>query len=199
MIAVTEVCDWSHSLLNGRNSIVRFRQVVMAASEPEQLLGAEFFSRAGKNIPLKTSSCFLTILVLCSGWFVCPICCATESLTGRCSSGVETRSRPIASTIPTKSVEAGEGHSCLKQNHQTQPSPSSESLSKPAARPPCCSCDAQTNSRAVLSRLGNRSIATNVIWQTAICEGVKQRFQCARFAPVMNRGSTYLLFCVLLI
>jgi hypothetical protein len=45
----------------------------------------------------------------------------------------------------------------------------------------------------------NRPIATNMTLHSAVFENVEPRFHISRFGPVMNRGSTYLRFCALLI
>jgi len=172
----------------------------MATKKSEQSPGAEFSSRAGKNRSPKKSCCFAIILVLCGGSFLCSICCARETLHGCCTSGFETRSGAIASTISAMGFEDCEGHSCRSQTHQRQSRVPRENLAKRTDRSPCCSGQARTNGRALLPRpADNRPVATDITLHSAVSENVDPRFQVSRFGPVMNRGSTYLRFCVLLI
>jgi hypothetical protein len=165
----------------------------MAGRKPEQSQGSAFLSVAGENRSLKKGSSLAIILVLYGGWFVSPTCCARESSRVCCSSHWATVSR-----APAASLVALEGRGCSTQAHQGQTSVPGENLSKTAERPPCCSGEAQTTSRAVLTRfVTNPPIAANITGQAALSETGERRCPLNQFAPVMNRGSTYLLCCVL--
>ena len=173
----------------------------MASRNSEQSPGSEFISRLVKNSYLKKSSSFTLILFLCGGWVVCTIRCATETAPGCCSSRLVTRSA-IAAPIPAKNLEACQSHSpkgTLPQRQLTV-NRQKQNLSKPGDGSHCYSCEAQTNGRAVLLRLiNNWPIDTNIPCRSALYETANQLNQMACIALVMNRGSTYLRCCALLI
>jgi len=170
----------------------------MAARKTEQSQGSAFFSVAGENRSLKKRSSFAVILILCGGWFGLPICCARESSHLCCRPHYESRFGATVSRIPAASLVAFEGRGCSRQAHQRQTSVPGENLSKPTDRPTCCSGEAQTTSRAVLTRFVNHpQIAANMTGEAVLFETGERRCRLAQFAPVMNRGSTCLLCCVL--
>ena len=162
----------------------------MARPNSRQAPASRFFP-VGRQISLTI------ILVLCNGTFVCWICCASSRC---CSFVLETGSRAGASAVTPRDIGACDGPSCEKQTHQRQACEPGEKLSKPIERSQCCSGEARTDSPAVLTQwIDNRLVATNVTGRSAECETVEPRFQIGRPVAVMNRGRTYLRFCVLLI
>jgi hypothetical protein len=172
----------------------------MATRDSEQTPGYKFFSRIGKIRFLKNRSCLAIILVLCSGPFVCSICCAIDTSSGCCGSGPETGPMGTASIIPARALDACCNPSSESQAHRRQASGPGERLSEPIDGSRCCSGETKTDGLAVSPRcIDNRLTAPKAAGHSAVSEIVEPRFQIGRFTPVMNRGSTYLRFCVLLI
>ena len=172
----------------------------MASRHSEETPSCKFFYRTAKIRFLKNSACFVIILVLCSGPIVCSICCAIETSPSCCGSGLETARMPTAPTIPGLGLDG-----CCSPNseglaHKKQASGPAEKLSEPIDESGCCSVQTRTDGLAVLPRgIDGRLIADRAPAHSALFETVEPPLQLGRFAPVMNRGSTYLRFCVLLI
>jgi hypothetical protein len=167
-------------------------------SEPS---GGKVISRSVRKGYLQKTSSLALILLLCVGWVVCAIRCAAETAPGCCGSRFETG--PLgAAPIPPESRAVCKSHASQVNTTETQLTitPHTQNLSKPSDGSRCHLCEAQPDGRAVLPRLiNNWPLDTNTGCRSALYEIAKPRNEISCLAPVMNRGSTYLLCCVLLI
>ena len=193
MIAITATCDRGHTLPNAEvvSCVWRPTGKGMRSGTSRQTPYTAFTPRLINASYPKSCGSFVLVLMLSGGWFVCTMRCATETAPECCLPRVE--SRPATATC--------EGHiSPSLPQRQFTVTRQEQSLLRPVDGSPCCSCDAQEDGRAVLPRVVNNwQIHSNVPFRAAWHETSGKTQQISSFTPVMNRGSTYLQVCVLLI
>jgi hypothetical protein len=145
---------------------------------------------------LTTSTCFVVAVVILNGSLLCLICCASESPGTCCRMESANRAAPTASA-PTEKRQSDAGHNCCRPQHKNNNG--DDELSKSQDPHQCCSRDPQTLNPALLQSLDHQTIASTPASQTVGINASSQPPGCTWRSPVTNRGSTYLLCCVLLI
>ena len=155
--------------------------VEMAIRRSNQLASVVTRVRIASQTGLKKGACSGVIAMILSSGLAC-ICCATATSDICCRSVQADGSNIIASVISAK----GEDHRC--HDHKQQ---------RIEGEKRCCIRGPQPNSQATLSQLVDLRAAASCSDSMPTSFGVGQPSEFTRRAPVMNRGSTYLLCCVL--
>ena len=137
-------------------------------------------SQVVRHALLKKCAALSAILMLLSSGLVC-MCCAVAPSQICCRLQLADGSKTIEPSISVKSDADG----CSRETENC------------ASRKRCCLRETQSKSTATLPQMAdNRETASNsgsppsAFWS-------ERRQECPPDAPVMNRGSTYLEFCVL--
>jgi hypothetical protein len=154
----------------------------MQRTEPKQAGG-------NRRSLMKRNVCLCIVALLLSSGFSCLICCGTAPWHSCC------RSRRNSSLAIDLLITPKREHLCCS----IKGDPSGATLSNYADKTHCCLNDLNTTGSAALSQLPvHRAIASSITLTPARF-GHEQSLRLARDRPVMNRGSTHLLCCVLLI
>jgi hypothetical protein len=137
--------------------------------------------RIASQTGLKKGACFAVIAMILSSGLAC-ICCATAASDICCSSIQADGSNITASVFSAK----GDDHGYRGREQQ-----------RVESRKSCCLRGPQPNSQATLSQLLDLRAAASCSDLMPASFGVGQPSEFTPRAPVMNRGSIYLLCCVL--
>lgn len=174
----------------------------MAIKESKQASTDTLLPRASRNRfqsglrkHLRTNVCLALATLVWNGGVLCLMCCASEPSVC-CSSGFAEGSKKAIALVNPPMQPAK--HSCCERRHESQDAPS-ESLLKPKDTRQCCLLGPQTSPAALLQLSDHRIIASNQAQRRVGIETTSQTPGFIWHGSLTNRGSTYLLCCVLLI
>ena len=145
---------------------------------------------------LRTDACLALAALVWSGSLLCLPCCASEpsDCHGMVGAGGLVA---ITSVKPTHQVACG-GQRFGQRQRDSQNSAISDRSSKSKDKQQCCLDDSQISSqRALAQSFDYRIIASNQTPQHVEVESSPQSPEFIWRASVTNRGSTYLLCCLL--
>lgn|GEM_PF-2816272 len=148
---------------------------------------------------LRANACLALASLMLSGGSLCVACAVSEQSHWCCSSRFAHLSEAIPSVGESNQLSSGE-HRCRQQQHGGKSGSGDERPSSPIDKKQCCWRESQTVVPAtLLQSIAPRTTWSNHVPQADAIQASAQPTGFNRRVSVTNRGSTYLLFCVLLI
>lgn len=160
------------------------------------LRGDKNLIRTSRGGSMKRSACVVTLALMLWGGGVGCLACWASAAADLCCASAGSIAKQSAHTSQMASQQSCPKNSCCKQPKNNG---SNEAFSEPLDLKPCCLHNDPAEPATLRQRADGGAFAARIIQQPIAFEADLRRPPLTFHAPVLNRGSTYLRCCVLLI